>query len=152
MRLYTVSAVQGNLEMVGSTEAHSQATPDWMPDENSLVYGRMPSIDNPSDIALYQVDLQTGRSEKIPGTDGPYSPLWSPDGSELSAVDATSERLLLVDLKTGKRTQLSRPAVYPFWSADSHYLYFCNNDHEIFRVHVPDGNQEKILDVPFRAA
>jgi DNA-binding winged helix-turn-helix (wHTH) protein/Tol biopolymer transport system component len=152
MRLYTVSATQGNPEMVGSVEADSQATPGWMPGENSLIYGRVPGVDNPSDIALYQVDLRTGRSKKIPGTDGLYSPLWSPDGHELAAVDATSERLFLVDVTAGKRTQLSRPAVFPIWSPDSQYLYFCNNDHEIFRAHVPDGHEEKVLDIPFRTA
>ena len=47
MRLYTVSAEQGNPEMLGSSEAHSQATPDWMPGENSLIYGRVPGVDNP---------------------------------------------------------------------------------------------------------
>ena len=88
-----------------------------MPDENFLIYGSVPDIDQSSDIALYRIDLRTRRSEKIPGTDGLYNPLWSPDGRELAAVDASSERLFLVDVKTGKRTQLSRPMVYPVWSA-----------------------------------
>lgn len=152
MRLYTVSAEQGNPEMLASTEAHSQATPDWMPDENSLIYGSVPGVDHPSNIALYQVDLRTGRSEKIPGTEGLYNPLWSPDGHELAAVDSTSERLFLVDLKAGKRTQLSRPQVYPVWSADSQYFYYGTNAREIFRAHVPDGHEEKVLDIPFRTA
>jgi Tol biopolymer transport system component len=129
-----------------------------MPDENSLIYGRIPGIDHPSDIALYTIDLGTGRSEKIPGTDGLYSPLWSPDGHELAAVDASNERLFLVDLKTGKRSQLSGPEVYPVWSADSHHLYYGAGDHQIFRVRVPDGHapegqaEEEVLHVTFRLA
>jgi len=151
LRLYTISAKEGNPESL-PPEPKSQATPDWMPDGNSLVYSCYPGIDPPSLIALYRMDLRTRRSERIPGTDGLYNPLWSPDGHQLAAVDAVSQRILLVDIKTGKRTQMSRPVVYPIWSADSQYLYYGANDHKIFRVHVPDAREEEILDVPFRLA
>jgi Tol biopolymer transport system component len=149
LRLYTISSDEGNPHPL-PPESRSQATPDWVPGENSLVYGRVPDVDQPSVIALYRIDLRTQRNERIPGTDGLYNPLWSPDGHQLAAVDAASQRLFLVDLKTGKRTQLSRPAVYPIWSADSQYLYYCAADHQILRVHVPDGYEEKVLDVTFR--
>jgi DNA-binding winged helix-turn-helix (wHTH) protein/Tol biopolymer transport system component len=150
MRLYTISASDGNPDPL-PPEAHSQATPDWMPGESSLVYGSVPGVDDPSVIALYRIDLRTRRSEKIPGTDGLYNPLWSPDGRQLAAIDAATERLFLVDPTTGKRTQLSQPAVYPVWSADSQYLYFAAPD-GILRVHIPDGHEEKLLEVAFRPA
>ena len=149
MRLYTISPEQGNPDPL-PPESRSQATPDWMPDQNSLVYGRVPGVDDPSDIALYRMDLRTQRNEKIPGTDGLYSPLWSPDGHQLAALDADSQQLFLVDVKTGQRTRLSQPAVYPIWSADSQYLYFAAHDHEILRVHAPDGKEEKVVDITFR--
>ena len=148
---YTISAEEGNLEPLPA-EPRSQATPDWTPDGNSIFYGRVPDVDPPSVIALYRIDLRTRRSEKIPGTDGLYNPLWSPDGNQLAALDADSQRLFLVDVKTGKRTQLSQPAVYPIWSANSQYLYFGSHDHEILRVHVPDGREEKVFDFTFRVA
>ena len=151
LRLYTISAKEGDPESLPS-EPQSQATPDWMPDGNSLIYGRFPGVDDPSVIALYRMDLRTRRSERIAGTDGLYDPLWSPDGHQLAAVDAVSQQVFLVDLKTGKRTQLSRPAVYPIWSADSQYLYYGAGDHGIFRVHVPDAREEEVLAEPFRVA
>jgi len=151
LRLYTVPVGDGNLEPL-PPERRSQATPDWAPGEDSLVYGGLPDVDRPSDIALYRIDLRTHRDERIPGTDGLYNPLWSPDGHKLAAVDVASQRLFLVDIKTGKRTQLSQPAVFPIWSADSQYLYFGAHDHEIFRVRVADGYEEKVLDVGFRTA
>jgi Tol biopolymer transport system component len=121
-----------------------------MPDENSLIYGSVPDVDRPSDVALYRIDLRTQRNERIPGTDGLYNPLWSPDGRQLAVIDASSQRLFLVDLKTGKRTQLSQPMVYPVWSADSQYLYYSAPGHEIARVHVPEGYEERVVEVPFR--
>jgi DNA-binding winged helix-turn-helix (wHTH) protein/Tol biopolymer transport system component len=151
LRLYTITRENGAPEML-PPDAQSQATPDWTPDENSVIYGRVPGVDEPSAIALYQIDLRTHRSEKIPGTDGLYNPLWSPDGHQLAAVDASNERLVLVDTRTGKRTPVSQPEVYPVWSADSQYLYYGVHDHAIFRVHVSDGHEERVLAVTFRAA
>jgi Tol biopolymer transport system component len=151
LRLYTVSAQDGNPDPM-PPEPRSQATPDWMPDGNSLIYGRYPGVDDPSNIALYRIDLRTGGTERIPGTDGLYNPLWSPDGHQLAAIDAESQQLFLVDIKTGERTRLSRPAAYPVWSGDSQYLYYGATPHEVFRVHVPDGHEERVLDVTFRAA
>ena len=151
MRLYTISPETAAPDLLPGGQ-YSQATPDWMPGGDSLVYGCMPGVDPPSVIALYRIDLQTRHSEKIPGTDGLYDPLWSPDGHQLVAVDAVSQRLFLVDLNSGTRTQLSEPAVFPIWSADSQYLYFAARDHEIIRVHVPDGREEKVFDFTFRVA
>lgn len=155
LRMYTVSAEDGNPEALPA-DPHSQATPDWMPGEDALIYGSFPGIDDPSSIALYRMDLRTQKSERIPGTDGLYNPLWSPDGHWLAVVESSSERLFLFDLKSGKRTQLTRPAVFPVWSADSQYIYFpahySSPEHAIYRVHVPDGAEEQVLNANFRAA
>ena len=151
LRIYTAVVDEGVPRPV-AVEAQSQATPDWMPGDESLIYGRYPGIDDPSVIALYRFDFRTQRIEKIPGTDGLYNPLWSPDGNKLVAVDALSEGLFAVDMKTGKRSQLSSSVVYPVWSADSQYLYFAGRPYGISRVRLLDGKEEKVLDVPFRAA
>lgn len=155
LRLYTVSAAEGTPEPLPA-EPHSQATPDWIPNEDALIYGSYPGLDDPSAIALYRMDLRTHHSERIPASDGLYNPLWSPDGNWLAVVDATSQRVLLFDVKTGKRTELTHPATYPVWSADSQYIYYSAHypspEHAIYRVHVPGGPEEKVLDVSFRSS
>jgi eukaryotic-like serine/threonine-protein kinase len=146
---FVISADGGNPEPLPS-EPLSQACPDWMPVGDALIYSRAYGAENPG---LYRFDLRSGRSEKIPGTDGLYGPIWSPDGRYLSAVDAATDLLLLVDLKSGKRTQIAGPARWPTWSADSQYLYFVRDRIKgLLRVHVPDGKEEKTLEVPFRVA
>jgi Tol biopolymer transport system component/DNA-binding winged helix-turn-helix (wHTH) protein len=150
LRLYTVSVKDGRLESLPS-QPRSQASPEWMPDGQSLIYGCGP--DECSDFRLYRLDLRTLRDEEIPGTAGLYDPVWSPDGEKLAAVDNASQCLMVIDLNSGKRTQLShREARYPLWSADSQYLYYGALENKIMRVHVPDGPEETILDVNFRSA
>jgi DNA-binding winged helix-turn-helix (wHTH) protein/Tol biopolymer transport system component len=146
---FLISAEGGNPEPF-PPEPLSQANGSWMPGRDALIYSRSYGAENPG---LYQFDLRSGRSEKIPGTDGLYGPLWSPDGRHLSAVDAATDHLLLVDPKTGKRTQLAGSVQWPSWSADSQYIYYSRFGFNwIFRVHVPDGTEEKFLQVPFRGA
>jgi len=146
---FVISAEGGNPEPFPS-EPLSQVHPGWMPGRDALTYSRVYRADSP---ALYVFDRRSGRSEKIPGTDGLYGPIWSPDGRYLSAVDASTDRLLLVDLASGKRTQIAGPASWPHWSPDSQYIYFVRwGINSILRVRVPDGQEEKILEVPFRVA
>jgi Tol biopolymer transport system component/DNA-binding winged helix-turn-helix (wHTH) protein len=145
---FVISAEGGNPEPLPS-EPFTEASPDWMPaDGDSLIYGRAYLAENPG---LYTLDLRSGRSEKIPGTDGLFGPIWSPDGRHLSVVDPVTDYLFLLDLKTGKRTQIAGPARWPFWSPDSRYIYFKRDrSNWIWRVRVPEGREEKFLELPFR--
>lgn len=146
---FVISAEGGTPEPF-PPEPISEAYPDWMPERDALIYSRSYGADNP---AFYLFDRHSGRSEKIPGSDGLYSPLWSPDNGYLSAVDAATDDLLLVDLKSGKRTRIAGPVSWPTWSADSQYIYFVSlGTAWISRVHLPDGQEERVLEVPFRTA
>jgi Tol biopolymer transport system component len=93
------------------------------------------------------------RIHSAPQSEGLFGPVWSPDGLRLSASDASTGALYLLDLKSGKRTQIAGQLWWPNWSADSQYIYFRKKagDHWIFsRVRVSDGKEEEILDPPFR--
>jgi Tol biopolymer transport system component/DNA-binding winged helix-turn-helix (wHTH) protein len=146
---FVISANGGNPEPFPS-DSLPQSVPDWVPNRNALTYSRVYAGKDPG---LYLFDRQSGRSEKLPGGDGLYGALWSPDGHYLLAVDASDDRLFLVDLKAGKRTQIAGPAAWPVWSPDSKYIYFVRwGVNSILRVRVPDGQEEKVLEVPFRLA
>ena len=147
-KVFVVSSEGGSPQPVPS-EPFTQATEDWMPgDSDSLIYSRAYQAENPG---LYRFDLRSGRSEKIPGTEGLYDPIWSPDGRHLSVVDPATDLLSLIDLKTGKRTQIAGPLRWPAWSADSQYVYFTKDGSNwLFRVRIPDGSEEKVLEIPFR--
>jgi len=144
---YVISAEGGNPEPFPS-ESLSQSSPAWIPGRDALMYSRAYGADNP---ALYVFDRPSGNIEKIPGTDGLYGAAWSPDAHYVAAVDAATDELLLVDFKLGKRTQIAGPAAFTTWSPDSQYIYFVRwGVNWIFRVHVPGGQEEKFLEIPFR--
>jgi DNA-binding winged helix-turn-helix (wHTH) protein/Tol biopolymer transport system component len=149
-KCFVIAAAGGNPEPL-PPDSFSQAAPDWMPGRDAVIYSRAVVAKNP---ALYLFDLGSGRSEQIAGTNGLYEPLWSPDGRHLLALDADADNsLLLLDLKTGKRSQIAGPVLWPAWSPDSQYIYFTKWGVDwIFRVHIPDGREEQVLQVPFRVA
>jgi Tol biopolymer transport system component len=49
--------------------------------------------------------------------------------------------------------QIAGPMAWPTWSPDSQYIYFVRwGINSILRVHVPDGREERVLEVPFQVA
>jgi len=145
---FIISSDGGNPEPFPSDLPAS--SPDWMPGRDALTYSREYADENPG---LYLFDRQSGHCEKIPGSDGLYGAYWSPDGRYLAAVDASDDRLFLVDLKTGKRTQIAGPAAWPAWAPDSRYIYFVRwGVNSILRVRVPDGREDRVLELPLRLA
>lgn len=152
--LATIS-VDGGTADVLLAEPHAQTSADWSPDGTSVVYGRDPDGEN-QDLAIYEVDLKTSRVHQIPGTNGLYAPIWSPDGRHLAAQSVDGVRaLVLIDPAAGIRRTLSTAQTdYPSWSADSQYLYFNQITGEspaVMRLRVSDGRLEQVAGVPFPA-
>ena len=67
----------------------------------------------------------------MPGSQGLFSPRWSPDGRYLAASSSDMTRLFLYSLKAGRWKQIILPASLrsgqmdcEAWSHDSRYLFF----------------------------
>jgi Tol biopolymer transport system component len=139
-------------------EPFNQGVPTWSADGNVLVYTRCSQPDTPADCALYRFDLTAKIAHKMPGSDGLFAGVLSPDGRRLAAVEVATRRIFLVDRQSGQRTQLTRihpRAEFGTWSRDSQYVYFndlMSAEPAIFRVHVSDAREEKVADVSFPTA
>jgi serine/threonine protein kinase/Tol biopolymer transport system component len=153
-QIYMIPAQGGSPELIYRSATNS-ADPTWSPDGKSLAFGEN-SLNNQGS-AVYVMDLKTRTPEKLPGSDGFYSPRWSPDGRYLAAIPLDSLKLMLFDFTTQKWTELANLFVaYPTWSRDGHYLYFdgiLDNQESFFRVQVSDGKLERIFSLKgFQAA
>ena len=131
------------------------ADPNWSPDGNSLVFGEN-SLNNQGS-AVFVLDLKTRKATKLPGSDGLYSPRWSPDGRYIAAITLDSLKLMLFDCTAQKWTELANIFVaYPTWSRDARYLYFdgiLDNQESYFRVQVSDRKLERLFSLKgFQAA
>lgn len=123
-KILLVPATGGTAQQVIAGD-RNQVDANWSPDGTRIVFGDEWSASNP---AVQILDLKTGRTSVIPGSQGLFSPRWSPDGRYLAALSIDFTRLMLFDFQAKKWSPwLIEPAgavSYPSWSADSKYLYF----------------------------
>ena len=102
------SPLKGATPVEIAPAGHSEADPDWSPDGNSLVFGSLPWLETstPQAVHIYILDFTTHRISSLPGSQGLFSPHWSPDGRYIAALSSDSQRIMLFDFKTQKWSEL----------------------------------------------
>ena len=153
-QIYLVPAEGGTPELIYRSSINC-ADPNWSPDGKSLVFGEN-SLNNQGS-AVYMLDLKTRKATKLSGSDGFYSPRWSPDGRYIAAITLDSLKLMLFDFTTQEWTALANIFVaYPTWSRDGRYIYFdgiLDNQESYYRAQVSNGKLEPIFSMKgFQAA
>lgn len=153
-KIFLIRADGGELQQLTSGENNSD--PTWSPDGNSLAFGGYPlnAVQASKQMAVQVLDLTTRRVSTLPGSEGFWSPRWSPDGHYVAALSTDTQTLLFFDFRTSKWTDLARANFgYPSWSRDSQYIYFdtIGEDAAIFRVRIRDRKVERIVSLKKRS-
>jgi Tol biopolymer transport system component len=145
-KLFLVPAGGGTPQEV-LTESGSQIDANWSADGSRLMFGDFNH--DRGGLSIRILDLKTHKIEKLPGSEGLFSPRWSPDGRYVAALSPDNTTLKRFDFQSQKWSDwLTEPAGtvnYPVWSADSKYLYFddlVNGDESIRKVQVGDSQPE----------
>jgi Tol biopolymer transport system component/DNA-binding winged helix-turn-helix (wHTH) protein len=152
---YIVSADGGAPQQLTAGE-RNEADPQWSPDGNSILFGRLPNywVAEPSEAkSLLLLDLKTNQITKIPGSEGLYSPRWSPDGRYVATLDFDSRKLILLDLKTHQKVALATfvgGVGYPNWSHDGTWIQvvgrtLVGEEIGIYRIRLSDHKMERVL-------
>ncbi|MBV9181067.1 MAG: PD40 domain-containing protein [Acidobacteria bacterium] len=130
-------------------ESRNQIDANWSPDGNRVMFGYTRDADG---INIRMVDLRSRTVEAVPGSEGLFSPRWSPNGRYIAALSPDFTNVMLFDFGAKKWTKwLTEPAravSYPVWSADSRYLYFddpVTGDESIRRVKVGENRVEGVF-------
>jgi serine/threonine protein kinase/Tol biopolymer transport system component len=145
-KVYVISTEGGPPQRMTNGEG-DEGDVGWSPDGKSLIFGSMTFFGTQPSIRL--LDLTTLRTSTLPGSEGLFSPRWSPDGRYAAAMPATDQtKLMLYDFKTEKWTKLAEARIgYPSWSRDGRYIYFDGtsaNTQALVRVRVSDGTLEEV--------
>ena len=149
-QIYIIDANGGDLRRL-LTEEGNAADPSWSPDAKSIVFGRVNDElgSEKADRALYILDLNSNQTRQIPGSEGLFSPRWSPDGHYIAALtlDQRQVRIFSVDSRTWSTLPLHSGAE-PVWSPDSHTLYVhgrLDPTQPILRVTIPSGETQEVI-------
>ena len=102
------------------------------------------------DFFVAQYDLHTRKLTTLPGSEGTLGPRWSPDGRNVSLFSADTKQEVLLEVATGKKSELARGNVlaYPNWSPDGKYAYFediGSDGPEIDRVSIATRKKERVV-------
>ncbi len=142
--IYLIPADGGKPEQVAKDQ-NNEVDVGWSSEGNQLVFGRGPS--GASGSGIYLLNLNTHEKLALPGSEGLFSPRWSPDGHYIAAVTADNVSLRLFEVATQKWVDLARlPIGYPSWSRDSKSIFFDSGGNEpaFYRVRISDRKVEPL--------
>ncbi len=147
--LYRVSVGSGAPEKLTS-EGFMEVLPSWSRDGKSIYFNDYPI---PGHLRIRILDLETRKVSTMPGSDGYYAPLWSPDGQYLAGIQNPPKSLAVYSVRTKQWKQLKvfeHEWGFFVWAPDSKSLYVMRGPSEagpgepigIYRLSVPDGKWE----------
>ena len=149
-QLYKIQATGDSLQPLLS-ESRNAADPSWSPDGKTLVFGRVNDTlgKENAERKLYLLHVADGKVDALPGSDGLFSPRWSPDGRYIAALTLDQRQVRLLDVASNTWTTLSSSSgADPIWSADSRSLYVhapLDPNQPIDRLSVPDGRVSEVV-------
>jgi len=146
-RIYEVPREGGNPRQLMPDSPDAQVDPHWSPDGNRIVFGGNGG-DPASSIRI--LDLATHQISMLPGSEGMFSPSWSPDGRYISALSADVKRLMLFDFQSQKWTGLATGSLgFANWTKDGQYLQLFEQSPTwaVIKIRVSDGKRETVLDL-----
>ncbi len=151
-RVYRVPAGGGQAQELLPGFTEPMADPNWSPDRKRICFG------GPSGTAnrfpgpnIHMVDLGTQAVTDVPGSNGYFSPRWSPDGRYLAALSLDSSRVALFDFATKRWEEVVSGAYFswPNWSHDGAYIYYLQGptNPAVMRFRVSDRKIERVVDL-----
>jgi Tol biopolymer transport system component len=140
-------------------EPRDQADPTWSPDGKTLAFGgqAVTQEDAPRVNVIRLLDIRTHTVTIVPGSQGLWSPRWSPKGDRLAAMSNDGYKLFLYSFAGKQWTELAQASFgYPTWSRNGDFIYFLNHlpaGDQVYRVSLADHKLEPVADLKnFHAA
>ncbi|HLY43802.1 MAG TPA: winged helix-turn-helix domain-containing protein [Terracidiphilus sp.] len=149
-RIYLVSS-QGSIPERLPAYRGNQDDPDWSADGRRVVFSS--GGVNPKDSQkLAFLDISTREITPVPGSNGLWSPRWSPDGKSIAAFSLQPAGMMVLDVATNRWSALAVGKLidYLAWSSDSKYIYFLrreSGDQSIYRIRASGGKEELVADL-----
>ena len=146
-RIYVVPFESGGFRQVTHGEAGTgDAFFSWSPDGASIVFSAWGEPVG-AEKRLRQVDLKTGVVSVLPGTEGMFSPHWSPDARLIAGIAGAEWKITLYNVAQRKQTEIFTPGGgWPNWSLDGESLFF-HAQRAWWRFRMSEQKLEKVTSI-----
>jgi len=143
-KLWLVSACGGDAKPY-QPEIESGYDTIWSGDGNRILLGQGES----TRIGVRVLRLETGEVTSITGSERLFSPRWSPDETQILALEVATFKPRIFDAVKSEWRPLSEQRIgYPEWSRDARYIY--GQAPEPIRIEVATGRREEIAHMDFK--
>lgn len=146
-KIYEVSRDGGTARQLLPADSRQQEDPNWSPDGSTIVFGA--NVGDPH-ATIRILDRKTSRISTLPGSQGLFSPRWSPDGRYLAALRVDSSAVVVFDTTTQKWAELAKGVMgWPNWSHDGKSLYLLESSGAgtVIKIRMSDRKTEPVLDL-----
>jgi serine/threonine protein kinase/Tol biopolymer transport system component len=146
-RMYEISPAGGSPQPLLPNDSSQQLDPNWSPDGSKIIFA---GESNDPSSAIRILDLASRQVSTLPGSQGFYSPRWSPDGRYISAFSPDSKTLLLFDVQTQKWSNLATGSLsWLNWSHGGQYVYVLDfkGKNAVVRIRISDHQIEQVVDL-----
>ncbi|MGH9512526.1 MAG: TolB family protein [Terriglobales bacterium] len=152
-KLYMVPSDGGSARQIIPEDSGVEADPTWSPDGTRIAFGGAAG-DRTAGVRI--VDIKTHQVSILPGSNGLFSPRWSPDGRYIVAMPYGFPSLMLFDFRTQKWEEIAKITNgFPNWSKSGEYVYFLHQEKQpsVMRLSIRDRKLERVVDLKnFRQA
>jgi Tol biopolymer transport system component len=155
LRSYIIPSQGGTPRPLLPEDNEGQGEPNWSPDGHKIVFSTLETVGEKLRVfnfSLRVLDLASHQITTLPGSEGMWSPRWSPNGRFIAGLYAgPAGGMKIFDFETQRWSvvQLTRRCSFPTWSSDSQFIYYVHtlDDPGVFRVRVSGGNAERVVDL-----
>lgn len=125
-RIYELASYGGSPRPLLPSDTHNEQDATWSPDGMKIAFAGDASdaIHEKASPAIRVLDFTNGKISAVPGSQGLFSPRWSPNGKWIAALTADSRTVELFDTQTQQWSTLTTGTVgWLNWARDSSSIY-----------------------------
>jgi DNA-binding winged helix-turn-helix (wHTH) protein/Tol biopolymer transport system component len=158
-KVYILPSAGGSPRLLYPEDKGAEDNPNWSPDGQKIAFSRQPDVrlsqrgfhGNTRGI-IFILDVATHQVSTLPGSEGFWGPMWSPDGRFLESRSDDELSIKVFDFTTQRAwvLQIVDKADWNAWSRDGRFIYFISmmKGHPgVFRIPVQGGKPEMVVDL-----
>jgi Tol biopolymer transport system component len=148
---WIVPSTGGGPQRLLPEDSGQEADPSWSLDGRKMIFAT--GLEGEEESYIRILDVASHQITTLPGSDGKFSPHWSPDGQFISADSLDTSTIYVFDIKRQRWSTLYDKSLFACerWSGDSRSIYFLRwaADPAILRIPATGGEAKLVVSLKF---